>query len=178
MLAGLVTELSSQGGTAPLTLAFSLVLGAQRERETVAWVTDSHSSFFPPDAASAGVDVEALAVVRVPGVPAIFKVADRLVRSGAFGLVVLDLGADPRVSGALVARLSGLAKRHDTAVLCLTEKRREASSLGSLVAVRGEARRRLVGEGRFLCHVEALKDRRGSPGWIHEEVHGGPEGLY
>ena len=81
-LSGVLTELSSLGGAGALSLAFSLVLDAQAEGETVAWVTDSESSFFPPDAAAAGVDLEELAVIRVPGVPAMLKSADRLVRSG------------------------------------------------------------------------------------------------
>jgi len=172
-----LVELSSQGGNAPLTLAVSLVLDAQRDKETVAWVTDSESSFYPPDAAASGVDLEALAVVRVPGVRAILKVADRLIRSGAFGLVVLDLGQDPRVPLALVARLSGLAKKHDAAVLCLTEERRDAASLGPTISVRGEANRRLTDDAPFACRVELLKDRRGAPRPVHEGVHRRPEGL-
>ncbi len=176
-LSGLLTELSAVGGAAALTLAFSLVLDAQKQGETVAWVTDSDSIFFPPDAAAGGVDLAALAVVRVPGVRAILKAADRLVRSGAFGLVVLDLGGDLRVPLPVVARLAGLARKHDAAIVCLTEKGPREPSLGSMVAVRGEARRRRTDDGRYACGVEVLKDKRGIPGWTHTEICSPPEGL-
>ena len=177
-IAGRLTELSGLGGSACLTLAMSMVLDAQRQDETVAWITSSDSSFFPIDAAAAGVDLEALTVVRVPGAPVVARAADRLARSGAFGLLVLDLGARPRVSAALQARLRGLARKHETAILCLTEKRGSTSSLGSLVSLRGEARIRRLGEDRYACDLHVLKDKHRGPGWTHTEICRGPEGLY
>ncbi len=177
-IAGRLTELSGLGGSACLTLATSMVLDAQRQAETVAWITSSNSSFFPLDVAAAGVDLEALAVVRVPDAPSVARAADRLARSGAFGLLVLDLGANPRVPAALQARLRSLARKHDTAILCLTEKRASASSLGSLVSLRGEARIRRVGDDRFACELRILKDKHRGPGWMHTEICRGPEGMY
>jgi len=181
-LSGRLAEMTEAGGGAALTLAFSLVLDAQRQGETVAWVTDSLSVFFPPDAAESGVDLDALAVVRVPGVRAILSAADRLTRSGAFGLVVLDLGEDPRVPLAVTSRLAGLAKRHGAAILCLVRRGRGrgpgSSSLGSMVSLRAEAGRRRVKDGRFLCELRVSKDRRHVPGWTHEETRRGPEGFH
>ena len=177
-IAGRFTELSGLGGSACLTLATSMVLDAQRQAETVVWITSNHSSFFPLDVAAAGVDLEALAVVRVPDASAVARAADKLARSGAFGLLVLDLGANARVSGALQARLRGLARKHDTAILCLTEKRGSASSLGSLVSLRGEARIRRLGEDRFACELRVLKDKQRGPGWLHTEICRGPGGMY
>lgn len=52
-LAGRLAELSAQGASAALTLAFSLVLDAQRRGEPAAWITPAGSSFYPPDAAAA-----------------------------------------------------------------------------------------------------------------------------
>ena len=101
-----------------------------------------------------------------------------MARSGAFGLLVLDLGANPRVPAALQARLRSLARKHDTAILCLTEKRGSASSLGSLVSLRGEARIRRVGDDRFACELRVLKDKHRGPGWVHTEICRGPEGMY
>ncbi len=105
------------------------------------------------------------------------RAATRLLRSGAFGLVVLDLGGDTGISAALLGKLGQLAQRHDTAVCCLTVKRPERPSLGSLVSLRGEAVRRRTGEDRFSCVVRVLKDKRGGPGWTHEEVAHGAPGL-
>ena len=177
-IAGRLTELSGLGGSACLTLATSMVLEAQRQGETVAWITTHDSSFFPLDVAASGVDLEALAVVRVPDALAIARAADRLARSGAFGLLVLDLGVKPRVSTALQARLRGLARKHETAILCLTEKKGSSSSLGSLVSLRGEARIRRLGDDRFACELRVLKDKHRGPGWTHREICRGPEGLF
>lgn len=177
-IAGRFTELSGLGGSACLTLATSMVLDAQRQAETSTWISSKDSSFFPLDVAAAGVDLEALAVVRVPDASAVARAADKLARSGAFGLLVLDLGATPRVPAALQARLRSLARKHDTAILCLTEKSGKASSLGSLVSLRGEARLRRLSEDRFACELRVLKDKHRGPGWVHTEVCRGPDGLY
>jgi hypothetical protein len=199
-------ELSGQGNAAVLTAAMRLVVDAQSRGETTAWVTTRESSFFPPDAAEAGVELGALAVVRIPDARLLGHAAERLVRCGAFGLVVVDLAGAPgtgaigvqpatmRASAttdpsapidpsapmgttapgapssaaaamrtpsrgvpsvpagvarrsdadvplALLTRLLGLAERHDTVVLFLTEKAPAAPSLGSLVSLRVEARR-------------------------------------
>jgi recombination protein RecA len=177
-IAGRFTELSGLGGSACLTLATLLIIDAQRQAETAAWISNNDSSFFPLDVAEAGVDLEALAVIRVPDASAVARAADKLARSGAFGLLVLDLGANPRVPAALQARLRSLARKHDTAILCLTEKSGKASSLGSLVSLRGEARIRRVEEDRFACELRVLKDKQRGPGWIHTEICRGPDGLY
>lgn len=120
-LAGRLVELSGPGDSAALTLAFGLVLDAQRRDEPAAWITVPQHAFFPPDVAAGGVDLDALLVVRVPDAVAAGRAADRLVRSGAFGLVVLDLGADARLPAPLVARLSGLAQKYHAAIVFLTQ---------------------------------------------------------
>jgi recombination protein RecA len=176
-LAGLLVEISSDGPGAALTAAVDLVLDAQRRGEWAAWVAAGDSSFFPPDAAAAGVDLDAVAVARVPGAPAALRAADLLARSGAFGLLVLDLGADPRVPPAAAARLAGLARRHAAVALCLTEKPARAASLGPLVAVRAEALRERLPGGGFRVRVRGLRDRRGAAGWTVDRECGGPEGL-
>jgi len=86
-------------------------------------------------------------------------------------------GREARISPALLGKLGQLAQQHDTAVCCLTVKGPERDSLGSLVSLRGEAVRRRMGEDRFACVVRALKDKRGGPGWTHEEVARGTPGL-
>src|SRR5512147_2110212 len=56
-LAGRLVEISAGLAGAPLTLAFRLVLEAQRKGEPTAWVGRRESVFYPPDAAAAGVDL-------------------------------------------------------------------------------------------------------------------------
>ena len=138
-LAGRLAELSSREGAAGLTLAFSLVLDAQRAGEPVAWLTADASAFFPPDAARGGVDLDALVVVRLPAAGQLPRAAEHLARSGAFGLLVLDLGEAARVPVPMQMRLLGLARQHEAAVLFLTRKGGGDASLGSLVSLRAEA---------------------------------------
>ena len=193
-LTGRLAELSSRAGAAGLTLAFSLVLDAQRAGEPVGWLTAGDSAFFPPDAARGGVDLDALVVVRLPAAGQLPRAAEHLARSGAFGLLVLDLGGAARVPVPMQMRLLGLARQPEAAVLFLTRKRGGDASLGSLVSLRAEAEQapaagpapagedaredaRRFGIGAFTCTARVLKDKRGGPGWRHVEECRGPDGL-
>ena len=176
-LAGRIVELSAHGASATLTLAMRLLWQVQREGEPAAWVTPRARCFHPADAQANGVDLEALAVVRVPEATDLAKAADYLVRSGAFGLVVVDLGAEGRLTDRQLTRLGGLAMKHGTVLLCLTAKPDAAPSLGSLVSLRGPVDRTRREPGRFAGALRARKDKRRSPGWRHEEVWHGPPGL-
>ncbi|MBI5527481.1 MAG: recombinase A [Deltaproteobacteria bacterium] len=183
---GRIVELSAGTSSAALTAALVLVGEAQRKGETAAWLTARGASFFPPDAAALGIDLAALVVVRVPEAQDVARAADRLARSGGFGMVVLDLGATPatdnrqpttsRVPVPLLSRLGALAQRHNMAVVFLT-KGDAAGSLGSLVSLRAEVVRRRAKSGRFAVSVEVVKDKRAGPGWRHVEVFYGPAGL-
>jgi recombination protein RecA len=174
---GRLVEVSGDSACAVLTLAFGLVLEAQRGGEPVAWLSRKESVFFPPDAAEVGVDLASLAVIWACDLPRAVRTADHLVRSGAFGLVVLDLGINPRVPLAFQTRLSGLARKHATALVCLTEKDPRQPSLGALVSLRAEAVRVRGPEGRFHCQARVLKDKRRGAGWKHSEVCHAPDGL-
>lgn len=176
-LAGRITELVGGPDSSALTQATSLMLDAQREGEIVAWVTRTDSHFFPPDIAAWGVDLGALVVVRVSTAHAVARAADRLARSGAFGLIALDLGPSPVVPDPLMSRLLGLAIKHDIALLYLTEPGPHPSRLGSLVSLRVESKRRRLGEDRFAAELRAVKDKRRAPGWTHAEICCGPPGL-
>lgn len=175
-LSGRLVEISGAEDSAALTVALGLVRQAQLMGEPAAWVTPVTETFFPPDAAAGGVDLAALAIVRVPDPPALPRAADQLARSGGFGLVVVDLGP-ARLPLAALSRLLGLAQRHGVLILFLTDKSDRAPSIGSLVSLRGHARRRRVVSNEFACEVTVLKDKRRSPGWTHTEVCGGPPGL-
>jgi recombination protein RecA len=180
-LYGRVGEISGSRATAALTLAMRLVLEAQRQGEPVAWIARRDGAFYPPDVASTGIDLDALVVVWATETRKAVRAADLLVRSGAFGLVVLDLGANALVQPAVQARLVGLARKHHSAVLYLTEKNRERASVGALISIRAEATRAWEGRrdrDRFLCEAHILKDKRHGPGWSHEEICHGPDGLH
>ena len=184
---GRLVELSARGATATLTTAAELVLEAQRAEDPVAWVVPwslDHrtSTFYPPDLMDQGIDLSALVVVRAPSVIASARAVERLLRSGAFGLVVVDLaGADMeanRLPDHLLGRMVSLAQAHDTAVVCLTDKTTETSSLGSLVSLRAEAMRlREPPASEFEIRLRALKDKRHGPGWSKRSKARGPAGL-
>jgi len=170
-------EISGGEAGACLSLVFRLVLEAQRQGEPVVWVGGRASVFFPPDVAETGVDLAALPVVRTSGSLAAARAADYLVRSGAFGLTVLDLGARASLPLRAQTRLVGLAKKHDTALLCITEKEDDRPSLGSLVSLRAHVVRTQREGDRFHCEARVLKDKRSGPRWGHTEVCRGPDGL-
>ncbi len=176
-LAGRAVELSGKGATATLTVGMSLVLEAQRAGDPVFWVAVRKPAFYPPDAAGFGIDLRALSVIHPPDAAAGGRAAWHLLRSGAFGLAVLDLGAHD-LPAAAHARLGRLAQKHDAVVLYLTEKSESTRSLGrGLVSLRAQVERRHVGDDRFECALSALKDKRSGPGWQHAEVFQGPPGL-
>lgn len=188
-LRGRLAEISGLSDSSSLTQAFSLVLDAQGQEEPVAWLTRQESAFFPIDAWCNGVDLEALIVVRLPDEDAILRATDRLARSGGFGLLIADLGSSsdkatalgraqpPDVPMSAQARLRSLAHRHDMSIVFLTRKTRKQPSIGSLVSLRAESHRTRTPDGYFSCSLNVLKDKYRGPGWAHDELVRGPDGL-
>jgi recombination protein RecA len=175
-IAGRFIEVSASASAASLTLAFGLVREAQNQKEPVGWVTSTGSFFYPPDAAHGGIDLAALAVIRVLHAVSIPRAGEKLLRSGGFGLIVLDLGT-VNIPVPLQSRLTGLAQHHHTALVCLTEKESKTFSLGSLVSLRAHAERQQSDHSRFACRLRVLKDKRRGPTWSYEELCRGPAGL-
>jgi len=171
-----LSEFSGLGDTAGLTMAMRLILDAQQRGEIAAWITPADRCFYPVDVAESGVDLETLVVIRVPDTIAAARSADRLARSGAFGLLVLDLHESATLPPAALARLAGLAQQHHTAIVFVTQKDETASSLGSLIALRGSTRRERVAPDVFRCSLRVVKDKRRGP-WTFEELCRGPAGL-
>ena len=175
-LASQLSELSGLGNSANLTMATQLILDAQQRGEVAAWITPADRIFYPVDIAESGVDLDTLVVIRVPDAIAAARSADRLARSGAFGLLVLDLCESDVLPLAALARLAGLAQQHRTAIVFVTQKDEHAPSLGSLIAMRGNTRRERVAPDTFRCTVHVVKDKRRGP-WTFEELCRGPAGL-
>jgi recombination protein RecA len=186
-IAGRLVEVTGAEDTAALTMVVQLLLDAQQQGEQTAWVACTGSLPFPPDLLENGLDLEALIVVRVPDLLAGARAADSLIRSGAFGLVVVDVDGTPRIPTPVLARLASLAQRHHTALIFLTQYRavsRSASAgtggtspLGSLISLRVRARRQRLAADRFRCWLEVLKDKRRGPTWGVDEVCRGAPGM-
>ena len=188
-LAGRLVELSGQQSTAHLTAAFGLVLEAQLCGDRAAWVTFEQSAFFPPDVAAGGVDVESLPVVRIATALAAGRAAEHLVRSGGFGLVVIDLSsaagdayahdassspsraaadAAPRIGAHASGRR---ADPHQEIARHVVDQFTDFAAGRS--AVVGAERR----PGRYDVRVRVIKDKRRAPGWDHVEACRGSVGM-
>ncbi|MEZ5064994.1 MAG: recombinase A [bacterium] len=189
---GMLVEISGAGASARLSSATSAVLRAQREGETIAWIQPpsprrrAHGigpagAFYPPDLAASGIDLDALPVIRLPedsGESAPYRAAELLLRSGAFGLVVVDLRGQPRrIPAAWPGRLLGCAREHQARVLFLTAKEKEQDSIGALVALRLEPRRKRIRPGLFVVENRVLKNKPGLSLVVEAQRHRGPWGL-
>jgi recombination protein RecA len=175
-VAGRFVEVSSWAASAALTMVFGLVREAQKQKQPVGWVTSIENFFYPPDAAQIGIDLAALAVIRLSRSDNIPRAGEKLLRSGGFGVVVLDLGGGD-IPMPLQSRLTSLAHHHHTALICLTEKQSATLSIGSLVSLRAHAVRGRAQEKGFVCTLRVLKDKRRGPTWTHEVFCSGPVGL-
>jgi hypothetical protein len=205
---GRLVEISGQGDAARLTLAVDIVRHVQGEGETAAWVQPAGGPLFPPDLHDGGVDLDSLIVIHVPagavpyGVP---RAAELLLRSGGFGLVVLDLtepvlpGDDLRRSLPSVemtpagrcppgvtswwrgtswqGRLLALAREHGSRVVCITDTPGSGESLGALVALRVQPVRVRVGRGLFAIKPRVLRNKPGVDLQGAGESRRGPWGL-
>ncbi len=176
-LAGQVSELSGAASSATLTLSMDLVLDAQRQSEVVAWITTEDRFFFPPDVVECGVDLSSMVVVRTPSGTDIPRAGEMLIRSGAFGLVVLDIGKGVSIPLPMQARLVKLAQQHHTAVLYVTSKSDDSASVGSLVSLHATAAMSQTESGSYECGLKILKDKHSAPNWAHRETYCGPAGL-
>ncbi len=182
-LSGGLTEISGPGPSGGLTAAALLVREAQERHEPAAWIAAHDSFFHAPDLHEGGIDLRALPLVRVKGAVAGARAAEHLLRSGAFGFVVLDLGGTgglPRpasLHSSVQVRLSALCRRHQAALLILARRPAGMPPVASMALLRVEGTTRGTGFDRFTFHLQVLKDKRQGAGWSHEEVCRGPDGL-
>lgn len=177
-LCGRVIELRDCGASAVLSFSFALVHEAQMAREPVAWISATQSLFYAPDVLENGIDLEALAIVRLHDARQAARAADKLVSSGAFGLVVVDLGEEAWFPRPLQNRLAHHAHEHETAVVCLTKENatnRDESDL-NFTSMRAEARIEKRHED-FVCTLNVRRDKKHGPGWTVEEASRGPIGM-
>lgn len=177
---GRLVELSGDGRAARTTTAVSLLIRHQAAGEPVAWVQPEEGALYPPDLAASGVDLDDLIVARIPdraGPPGLARAAELLLRSGAFGLLVIDLTGGLPGGTAWQGRLAGLARQHDAVVLLLTDRGERASSAGPMVALRVEPRRERRAPGRFAIEHHVLRDKLGLVGAPARDRRRGPAGL-
>ncbi len=176
-LRGRLVELTSSGPSACLSLSCTLLLEAQKHSTPVVWISLTRDSFYPPDLAANGIDLSLLPVVWAPELRSAVRAADWLLRTGAFGLLVIDLYRNARLATPLQARLAHLAQQHGCTVCFLTVKAEAAPSLGSMISLFARIFRSRSAPGRFRLELKVVKDKRRAPVWGHVEHVDGPPGL-
>ena len=176
-LQGRMSEFSGEHDQSRLSLAFTLVLDAQKNAEPVAWLTREESAFFPPDAQAHGIDLNALVVIRLPSSQAMARAADKLTRSGAFGLIILDLDQDQHLPRPIISRLNHLCRKHCTAITCLTKKSETHPSLSALISLRAVTHRTRQSPFYYTCSAHITKDKQYGPGQHAEFTYSSPPGL-
>jgi recombination protein RecA len=187
---GRVIELSGgcegSGANARTSTAVAILRQLQAEGETAVWVQPQGGALYPPDLHEAGIDLDALVVVHIAASAAtqrstgLCKAAELLIRSGAFGLVVIDMvEATPAAAtvSAWLGRMLGLARQHDSRVVLLTEKPTHADSVGTLVGLRIESHRHRDSSGSFVVEHHVIKNKSGAPFDVAGDRYRGPDGL-
>jgi recombination protein RecA len=176
-----LVELSGDRSCSRTTAAVSILRHAQCRGQLCAWVQPERGPLYPPDLEASGIDLGSLVCVHVPrraGPFGLVRSAELLARSGAFGLVVVDLTAgEPAGEGRWQGRLAGIAREHGARLVMLTHKTAESSSLGPLVGVRVEARRERSGTERFVLRPRLLKAKTPLGGDPRAEDHRTPAGV-
>ena len=129
------------------------------------------------DLAERGVDLFSVAVIRTgAGEADALTAAEWLLRSGAFGLLVVDAGAGWKVGDAALGRLQKLAERSQAAVVFLTRKRRHDPSLGSRISLRGCMVK--SGEEPIQVDIHVVRDKRANSSFRLCRRYHGPSGMY
>ncbi len=177
-VSGRLVEISEPQPIASLSFAFLLVREAQNSGEYAAWIGTLDSVFYPPDAATNGIDLVNFPVLRLPQTHQASRSVEMLLRSGAFRLVILDLGKQHNLAAARLSQLNALVRKHNTCVLFLTNKQLDEPSLGSLVSLRAHTARERVCDGKFLCNIHVLRDKRRGQNWHWSTHFVGVEGYY
>ena len=176
---GRITEIVCLPSSPYPTVLCDLVREAQSLREPVVWLTMRSVVFFPPDIDANGVDLEALSIVWINDARSAMRAAEHLLRSGCFGLVILDLPPHSLIDQGRIGKLARLAALHQSAVVFVTKFTRNTPyTLGSLVSLRCEVTRKRIATNKFCWILKVIKDRKSAPGWSLMGVCDGPFGLH
>ena len=175
-LIGILSEISEQAPSGALSFLADVLYEAQSRRETVAWVAGMESVFYPPDLSERGIDLSALTVIRTGVQMESLTAAEWLIRSGAIGLVVVDVEGQWNINDAALGRIQKVAERNLCAVVFLTRKGAQDPSLGSRISLRGCITR--SGAAPFVITINTIKDKRSNSRFRQSRQYYGPSGMY
>tara|TARA_B100001750_G_scaffold233376_1_gene233529 strand:- start:2342 stop:3052 length:711 start_codon:yes stop_codon:yes gene_type:complete len=123
-------------GRLAASVMVDVLAASQRAGEPVAWVSADGTLPHPSDLRGAGIDIDALAVIRADSSRAA-RVVELLLTSGGYGAVALD--GSPALPDKVVARLRAICRRHRTRLLVAPLG--GTASLGATVSLRLRAER-------------------------------------
>ncbi len=177
-LQGRLVELSESRPTASLSFAIMAIHQAQENGCHAGWISHSHSIFYPPDACDNGIDLKNLPVLHMRDMQSAGRAAEILLRSGAFHLLVVDLGKHQSVSIARLAQLGALARKHKACVLFLTEKQSSEQSLGPLICMHARTGRKRTAHDEFSYQIDVSRDKQRGRPWSWQIRLAGIDGYY
>ncbi len=184
---GVLTELSWAPGAARTTLAALWTVRVQAQGQATAWVERCGGTLFPPDLATLGIDLAQLDALRLPDKAAALDLGrgtELLLRTGAYGLIVVDLtDADMEIRRllgltqdlrklraltqlwpmAMQSRLRALTRKHRTRLVLLTSTPATAMSLGVAVHLRIAPRCTPSGQLELAVLKAKLSQHEGTP---------------
>lgn len=167
---GRITELSGRCSVGRTALAAQVVAAATRRGETVAWI-DPTDRLEPESLTGAGTQLGRVLWVRPLTPPDALRAADLLLRTGGFGLIVLDLDvvAPPRTVGAW-SRLRQAVEQARSVLLVWSNVRLVNGSAALVLELSAECVRWRCGIGRRLLldgvdtRLAALRSHHGRAG--------------
>jgi hypothetical protein len=175
-LVGILSEISEESACGAVSFVAEIILQAQYRNEPAAWVAGSSSAWFPPDLSYRGVDLAAVAVIRAGGEAESLTAAEWLVRSGGWGLVIVDAGGEWKASDASLGRIQKLAERARCAAVFLTRKPPHEPPLGSRISLRGCVAKAGTDPSRVV--ITTTRDKRSNTSTQVRRHYHGPPGLY
>lgn len=149
----------------------------------MAWVQWQGGSLFPPDLHAQGIALASLLVVHVGACDqthARLRATELLLRSGGYGLVVVDLTMGRLPTGlAWQHRLQHWARLHHAAVvlLTLTHEAAPSPSLGALIGLQLCPERVQLSFGQFEQICAIGKNKLGTEAHPWRWLACGPPGL-
>lgn len=142
---GSLVEVSVSGKSAGLSYVAHQIRLMQGSHDMVVWLTTNEAGLIAgDDARVSGIDLAQCTFVKTPSVTDAGRAADKLIRSGAFGLIVLDATVGEPPPEPLLSRLQKLTRKHQCSLIMVTRKDDAAPSLSSMVSVRLSATRRCL----------------------------------
>ncbi len=181
-LSGQVVEFSGWNNPAGISLASSLIRECQSGGGLCAWISlrsdEGASLFFPPDFEKGGIDCSELPILWSDSAADGFSIAEKLMSSRGFGMIVIDLTGQRRPGGRGLGRLHRAARVSGCLLLCLTRRPPGEPSLDPMVFVHAHGESVAAESGGYEVTVHIQKDKNHAPGkdmrWRYESPAGLP----